>query len=213
MRRQRAEQRIADRLLVHLNSLSSSAVDWAFTPSQRIVTCLRGTFEATVLLWSEVISDDPRISIPERLLQSFVHLLNTCLKFDNTRAACQDIGVAGPLVLAIGVAAGAAPEMEWYNKLQQQAKNLVSDPQVIFNTWLQNYGGRARLLLAHARGGTNLEFWLRQSLRLLGQVDPLTRGRQESRWGLLLKVYNAEYAGDASVSNIKRLGQLAVCPN
>lgn len=201
-RRQRAERRIADRLLNHLNALSGSEQDWASTPSYRIVSCLRGTFEATALLWHDIVSDDPRYSVRERFVESFLQLLSTCHKFEQTKVACRDTGVAGPLVLAIGAAAEAANETENYELLRMAAKNIVDDPQTINKTWLQQHGDRATLLLTHAHGSSELAVWLRPALRLLGQLDTSTRIRQENRWGLLLKLYDAECTGDALVAGL-----------
>ncbi len=201
-RRSRAQRRMADLLLSHLRTLVGSTVDWASTPSRQTMLCLRGTFEATVLLWRDVIPDDPRDWMQEELLRSFTRLLAKCAKFEETLSACRDIGVAGPLLLATGIAAEAAGESDEYGRLRSVAVAVVSDPQTVFNRWLEQHGDRARLLVAQTRGTGNLQSLLRPALLLYGQIDPLVRSRQEHRWGLLLRLYDAECAGEESVSHL-----------
>jgi len=200
--RQRAERQIADKLINHLNLLSGSKQDWISSTPNRIVSCLRGTFEATTLLWHDVIVDDARPSTTERFVESFLQLLNTCDSYEQTKVACRDISVAGPLVLAIGAVAEATDESETYELLRIAAKAIVVDPRTIIKTWLQRCSNRATLLLSRGHGDSQLSVWVRPALSLLGQMDLPTQNRQEDRWGLLLKLYDAERTGAVAMASL-----------
>lgn len=201
-RRERAARRIIDRLISHLDALVSLSKNWASTPLSRAVTCLRGTFEAVALLWHDVITDDPRPARHERFVESFLRILKMCNASDKARAACKDVSVAGPLVLAIGAAAEAASETDVYELLKATAKKLVADPQSAADSWLTRNGDRAVLLLTHGTKDSSFTAWLRPALRLLGQLDLPTYTRQAARWSLLLRLYDADRAGDASAANL-----------
>jgi hypothetical protein len=193
---------VTDRLIQHLTRLADPGLDWASTPKERIVCCLRGYFEAIALLWHKVVRAQISPATRARFAERLGNVISALSSHEPTRVVCSETQVAGPLVLVLGVAAEAADDSEEYERARKLASHLFSDgPEVVVKEWKQEYPERVSLLVTDIGGRNLLESWLRPTLRLFGIADFRLQRRQE-RWDLLLRLYEADRANDPAAEQL-----------
>jgi hypothetical protein len=193
---------VTDRLIQHLTRLTEPGLDWSSTSKERIVYCLRGSFEAIALLWHKVIRAEISPATRARFAERLGNVISALSSHEPARVACSETEVAGPLVLVLGVAAEAADDSEEYERARKLASHLFSDgPEVAVKEWKQEYPERVSLLVTDIGGRNLLESWLRPALRLFGIADFRLQRRQE-RWDLLLRLYEADRVNDPAAEQL-----------
>jgi hypothetical protein len=193
---------VADRLIQHLSRLTAPELDWSSTQKERIVYCLRGSFEAIALLWHKVVRAEISPATRARFAETLGNMISALSSHEPQRVACSETEVAGPLVLVLGVAAEAAHDPEEYERVRKLASQLFSDgPEGAVEEWKQEYPERVSLLVTDTGGRNLLESWLRPALLLFGIADSRVQWRQE-RWDLLLRLYEADRANDPAAEQL-----------
>jgi hypothetical protein len=201
-RRERGKRNVSEYLIQHLNRLAAPNVDWKNTQQERIVRCLRGTFEAVAIIWTRTVRGGAS-ALLSRVAESTTNLLVALASEETARAACAETEVAGPLVLVVGSATESV-DGEDLERLRRSAKALISgQPETMVSEWQERAAERAALLEPRQGERENsIQPLVRSAERLLGIADPLMRLRQ-GKWDLLCELRRADEICDPVAEQLR----------
>ena len=159
-----------------------------------MVLSLRDTFEATALIWHDIVRTGGEVNTNSRLLEAFLRFLNACTSSEITKTVCSQPEVAGPIVLAVGVALGDADQSD-QSRLRQAIQAITSDPREVFRVWRDIHADRANLLGVQAESTNRLAAWAQPVFHLFGELASHIMSRRQSRWGTLFEIHNIKDSG------------------
>jgi hypothetical protein len=192
-----ARARAGEKLIWHLTALAAVPDGWATAPLPAVAYCLRRTFGYVTLAWHEVLSREIGEIRRGALAEAFLALLERVANDDRVRPTLQPPAVQGPLVLALGAIGEAATEDGFVREqLRRLGTRLAGgDPRQVIAAW--HASDPDDVLCAGIGRSERLSHWTDASARLFGLASSQAQVRQDSRWGPLLALQDADLADDS----------------
>lgn len=183
-----ALRRIGQRVFRHLKALSDGRFDWTATDSDRVVACLKGTFEATALLLKAGLVKGVYSS---KLLEALIGFLRFADRERSVGHTCQQLVVAGPLLVTTAAVLHEAKDEHDRSFLRLWVGRLSQFPEQTVSRWRTANPAVAVLITGKARGPQQealFSQWIRPLEALMDRPSMTAVKRQQDRWGWLLRL-------------------------
>lgn len=198
----RAASRAVDRLIAHVRFLADSQGKIATADEQQARPFLALSFAAVALAWRHLrgaiatqANSRAHVEIAtqaerKRFAEAGLHAVTTLARSERGSALIRDPEVAGPFVLALSAFAEAGAG-EDSTEFQAAARAILDrNPKEVVADWQESHPDLAGVL----SDVSNVESWAADALALFGVPSVRVQLRQQDKWGLFLKLYDADLA-------------------